>query len=77
MQSEPSPSVGELGQGHPPWGAAVRNGPEMANSLQIGQNRAQIVPIFAHSARNRLVGQQILPAGQPPCDSTVHRGLKR
>ena len=52
MQPVPSPSVGELGQGHPPWGAAVRNGPEMANSLQIGQNRAQIIPLFAHSAGN-------------------------
>ena len=59
-QPVPSPSVGELGQGHPPRGAAVRNSPEMANLLQIGQKRAQISPLFAHSAGNTLVGQQIL-----------------
>ena len=68
MQPVPSPSVGELGKGHSPCSAAVRNGPEMANLLQIGQHRAQIIPLFAHRARNTLAGQQILPAGQPPCD---------
>ena len=61
MQPEPSPSVGELRHGHSPWGAAVRNGPEIANLLQTGKNRAQIVPLFAHSAGNTLVWQQILP----------------